>query len=81
MMQILESKIDLVLTRLAEMDKKLTHIESKVAHLENKLGMLDNRVQRLEDAHSNTCKTVEGIEDGLNSLNTTVNKAKAARQT
>ena len=42
--------------------------------------MLDNRVQGLEDAHSNTCKTVDGIEDALNALNTTVNEAKAARE-
>ena len=52
----------------------LTQIQSKVTNLENKLGML-------EDGHSNTCKTVEGlIEDGLNALNTTVNEAKAARE-
>ena len=50
MAQTLESKVDLVLTRLAEMDKKVTQIESKVTNLENKLGMLDNRVQGLEDA-------------------------------
>ena len=80
MAQSLESKVDLILTRLAEMDKKLTQIESKATNLENKLGMLDNRVQGLEDAHSNTCKTVDGIEAGLNALNTTINEAKAARQ-
>ena len=42
--------------------------------------MLDNRVQGLEDVHSNTCKTVEEIDNGLNTLNTTVNEAKAARE-
>ena len=42
--------------------------------------MLDNRVQGLEDALSNTCKTVEEIEDGLNGLDTTVNEAKAVRE-
>ena len=58
MAQTLESKEDLVLTRLVEMDKKLTQIESKVTNLENKLGMLDNRVQGLEDALSNHAKLV-----------------------
>ena len=38
--------------------------------------MLDNRVQGLEDALSNTYKTVEEIEHGLNALDTTVNEAR-----
>ena len=79
MAQTLESKVDLILTRLAGMDQKLSQIESTVTSFENKLGMLDYRVQELEVAHSNTCKTVDGLEAGLNALNTTINETKAAR--
>ena len=41
--------------------------------------MLDYRVQELEVAHSNTYKTVDGLEAGLNALTMTINEAKAAR--
>ena len=79
MVQTLESKVDPILTRLAVMDQKLSQIESTVTSFENKLGMLDYRVHIQSVAHSNTCKTVDGLEAGLNALNTTINEAKAAR--
>ena len=56
MAQDLGPKVDLILTRLSNIDKKLEQINSCVSNLENKLDKLGIRVKSLEDDRSKTVK-------------------------
>ena len=75
----LVSKVDLILARLLDIEKKLEQINSSVSNLENKLDKLENRVH-LEEAQSKTSTTVNELQAGLTELNTQVNEAKTANE-
>ena len=77
----LESKLDLILTRLETMDRKLEEINTAVSNLESKFNKLEGRVEKLEDHQSTTRDAVkECKQDGLQEFNTQVNEATAARE-
>ena len=75
----LESKLDLILTRLETMDRKLEEINTTVSNLESKFNKLEGRVEKLEDHQSTTRDAVKELQDGLQKFNTQVNEATAAR--
>ena len=54
MAQNLGPKIELILTRLGDIDKKLEQINSSVSNLERKLDKLENKVQKMEGDHLKT---------------------------
>ena len=74
MAQDLGPKVDLILTRLSNIDEKLEQINSCVSNLENKLEKLDSRVKRLEDDRSKTTDIIMGLKGGVTELNTQVNE-------
>ena len=76
----LESKLDLILTRLETMDRKLEEINTAVSNLESKFNKLEGRVEKLEDHQSTTRDAVKELQDGLQEFNTQVNEATAARE-
>ena len=51
MAQNLGPKIELILTRLGNIDKKLEQINSSVLNLERNVDKLENKVQKLEGDH------------------------------
>ena len=44
-------KIEIILTRLGNIDKKLEQINASVSNLERKFDRLENKVQQLEEDH------------------------------
>ena len=80
MAQDLGPKVDLILTRLSNIDEKLEQINSCVSNLENKLDKLDSRVKRLEDDRSKTTDKIMELEAGVTELNTQVNELKTANE-
>ena len=72
--------MDLILTRLSNIDEKLEQINSCVSNLENKLDKLDSRVKHLEDDGSKTTDKIKQLEVGLTELNTQVNDRVKDRQ-
>ena len=77
MAQDLGPKVDLILTKLSNIDEKLEQINSCVSNLENKL---DSRVNRLEDDHSKRVNKIQELEAGVTKLNTQVNELKTANE-
>ena len=77
MAQDLGPKVDLILTKLSNIDEKLEQINSCVSNLENKS---DSRVNRLEDDHSKTVDKIQELEAGVTKLNTQVNDLKNANE-
>ena len=69
MAQDLGPKVDLILTRLSNIDEKLKLINSCVPNLENKLDKLDSRVKGLEDDRSKTVDKKQELEAGVTELN------------
>ena len=80
MAQDLGPKVDLILTRLSNIDEKLEQINSCVSNLENKLDKLDSTVKRLEDDRSKTVDKIQELEAGVTELNTQVNELKTANE-
>ena len=80
MAQDLGPKVDLILTRLSNIDEKLEQINSCVSNLENKLDKLEGRVKRLEDDRSKTTDTIMELEAGVTERNTQVNELKTANE-
>ena len=78
MAQNLGPKIELILTRLGDIDKKLEQINSSVSNLERKLDKLENKVQKMEGDHLKTRWTVDDLENGVKEINEQVNEVKAA---
>ena len=76
----LESKLDLILTRLETMDRKLEEINIAVSNQESKFNKLEGRVEKLKDDQSTTRDTVKELQDGLQEFNTQVNETTAARE-
>ena len=80
MAQDLGPEVDLILTRLSNIDEKLEQINSCVSNLENKLDKLDSRVKRREDDRSKTTDKIMELEAGVTELNTQVNELKSANE-
>ena len=80
MTEDLGSKIDCVLTQIAEMDKKVEKISSSVSILEKKFDKLDARVNKLEANQSEARGKVKELENGLNELTKQVNERNAANE-